>query len=319
MKHRNLVNIALILMAVAVAVIIVSDFLNNRQGKNIENPYAFNVSEYTKVDSSEIIFKEVKDIQLPVNEPKGIEYDNAFYYVIADSSLLKLNDEGQILFQIILDDTPTAITVGERIWLALTNRIVSYDLEGHELARWPDYGPRSYITSLAVSQQSVFVADAGNRIVYECSYDGDLIQRIGEEDEQKDVQGFIIPSPYFDVDLSEEGFLWATDPGRHSLVNFNPDGSLRTSWTKSSVKTEGFSGCCNPSHIAIRDDDSFITSEKGIARVKVYDEHGEYVGVVASPDMFDEYGEPADVCVDENGNVILLDFSRKQIRIFESI
>ena len=304
-------------MALAIVIIIVNDFINNRRGKNIGNPYAFDLSEYSKVDSSEIVYTEIKAIQLAVSEPKGVEYKDGFIYVIADKSMIKLNTEGQILLQIQLDETPSAIAVENQIWIALTNQVICFDLEGNEISRWDDYGPRSVITSLAVSSSSIYVADAGNRVVYECSYDGTLIQRIGEKDEQIAVPGFIIPSPYFDVDLTEEGFLWATDPGRHSLENFNPDGSLRTSWSKSSVKTEGFSGCCNPSHMAILYDNSFITSEKGIARVKIYDQHGEYVGVVASPDMFDEDAEPADVCVDENGQVILLDFSRKQIRIFK--
>ena len=304
-------------MALAIVIIIVNDFINNRRGKNIENPYAFDLSEYSKVDSSEIVYTEIKAIQLAVSEPKGVEYKDEFIYVIADKRFIKLNIEGQILLQIQLDETPSAIAVEDQIWIALTNQVICFDLEGNEISRWDDYGPRSVITSLAVSSSSIYVADAGNRVVYECSHDGTLIQRIGEKDEQKAVPGFIIPSPYFEVDLSEEGFLWATDPGRHSLENFNADGSLRTSWTKSSVRTEGFSGCCNPSHMAILYDNSFITSEKGIARVKIYDQHGEYVGVVASPDMFDEDAEPADVCVDENGQVILLDFSRKQIRIFK--
>lgn len=142
--------------------------------------------------------------------------------------------------------------------------------------------------------------------------------RIGEKDEQKAVPGFVIPSPYFDIDLSDEGYLWAVDPGRHSLYNFNANGEMRTLWKKSSVKTEGFSGCCNPAHMAILEGNAFVTSEKGIVRVKIYDQHGEYVGVVASPDMFDENAYAPDVCIDENGRVILLDFNRKQLRIFEA-
>ncbi len=319
MKHRKLVNIVLSVLALAVAYIIISDFITNRQGKNIENPYSFDISEYYQVDPSEIIFTESKNIQLPINQAKGIEYNNGFYYVISDSNLLKLNNSGQILFQIELNAVPTAIAVDNDIWIALTNQVVRYDLEGNSVSQWDDFGARSVITSLAVSDDNIYIADAGNRVVYEYTIDGNIIQRIGEEDEQKDVPGFIIPSPYFDIDITEEGYLWATDPGRHSLENFNPNGTMRTSWTRSSVQTEGFCGCCNPSHMAIRNDNSFITSEKGIARVKVYDQHGEYVGVVASPDMFDKYGEPADICVDEEGNVILLDFSRKQIRIFEPI
>ena len=317
MKDKKLLNILLVLIAVAIAFIIARDFYVNRGGKHIENPYAFDVSEFAKVDPSEIIYKEVKALQLAVSEPKGIAYHNGTIYVIADSSLIKLNHSGQMLKQINLSSTPTAIAVDGNIWLAFHNHVVCLDQEGKQLQRWPDYGPRSVITSLSVSPKFVYVADAGNRVVYQCSHDGDLLQRIGEKDEQKTVLGFVIPSANFDVGLSEEGYLWAVNPGRHSLENYNADGSMRTSWTKSSVKTEGFSGCCNPAHMAVRNDNSFITSEKGIVRVKIYDQHGEYKGVVAAPDQFDEDSYAPDVCVDEDDRVILLDFSRKQVRIFE--
>ncbi len=317
MHYRKLINILLIVMAVAIAVIIGRDFFVNRSGKNIENPYEFDVSEYAKVDPSEIVYKEVKALKLPVAAPKGIAcYDSAFY-VIADSSLIKLNEEGQILKQVSLDDSPTAITVAGKIWLALKNRVVCLDENGDLISEWPDYGQRSVITSLAVSGEYVYVADAGNRVVYQCLPNGTLQQKIGEKDDQLGVPGFVIPSPYFDIALSEEGFLWAVDPGRHSLLNFNADGSLRTSWEHSSVKTEGFSGCCNPAQMAIMTDNSFVTSEKGIVRVKIYDQHGQYKGVVAASGQFDENSYAPDVCVDENDRVILLDFNRKQVRIFE--
>jgi hypothetical protein len=316
MKHRKLINTILIVMAIGIVIIVARDFVVNRSGKNIENPYAFDVSEYAKVDSSEIIYQEEKVLQLKVDEPKGIDFYNEAIYVIADSSLLKLNQQGQLLQEIQLGDEPTAIDAGPQVWLAFKNQIVCIDENGKELQRWPDFGPRSVVTSLAVSPEYVYVADAGNRLVYQFSRDGKLIREIGAKDEQKAVPGFIIPSPYFDVDLNEEGYLWAVDPGRHSLENFNADGSLRTSWTISSVKTEGFSGCCNPAHMAIMSEDKFVTSEKGIVRVKIYDQHGEYLGVVATANQFNEVSHAPDVCVSDDGKVILLDFDRKQVRLF---
>lgn len=319
MKNRKYINLILTILAITIASMIVRDFLVNRRGKNIENPYAFDVSEFAQVDSSEVIYKEVKALRLSVSEPKGIAYHDGVIYVIADSSLIQLNESGQLIKQIELEDSPTAIAVDGSVWLAFSNKVAQLDKNGTVISSWEDYGARAVITSLAVSNQYVYVADAGNRVVYQCRYDGDLVRRIGDKDEQKGVPGFVIPSPCFDIALSEEGFLWAVDPGRHSLENFNADGAIRTSWTKSSVKTEGFSGCCNPAHMTILADNSFVTSEKGIVRVKIYDQHGEYVGVVASPDQFDENSYAPDVCIDDNNRVILLDFNRNQVRIFEPL
>ncbi|MHA7108878.1 hypothetical protein ACRTDU_02055 [Sunxiuqinia elliptica] len=317
MKFRKLVNIVLVVLALGIAIIIARDFVMNRAGKVIENPYAFDVSEYAKVSADEILYEEEKVLQLRVAEPKGIAFHQGTLFVIADSSLLQMNLQGQLLKETKLEASPTAIAVDDLVWLGMKNQVVCLNFDGQEVERWENYGDRSVITSLAVSPDFVFVADAGNRLVYQCKKNGELVRQIGEKDEQKAVPGFVVPSPYFDIALSEEGYLWAVNPGRHSLENFNAEGALRTSWTSSSVKTEGFSGCCNPAHMTIMRENAFVTSEKGIVRVKIYDQHGKYQGVVAAPNQFEEVAHAPDVCVDENGRVILLDFDRKQVRIFK--
>ncbi len=317
MKFRKLVNIVLVVLALGIAIIIARDFVMNRAGKVIENPYAFDVSEYAKVSADEILYEEEKVLQLRVAEPKGIAFHQGTLFVIADSSLLQMNLQGQLLKETKLEASPTAIAVDDLVWLGMKNQVVCLNFDGQEVERWENYGDRSVITSLAVSPDFVFVADAGNRLVYQCKKNGELVRQIGKKDEQKAVPGFVVPSPYFDIALSEEGYLWAVNPGRHSLENFNAEGALRTSWTSSSVKTEGFSGCCNPAHMTMMSENAFVTSEKGIVRVKIYDQHGKYQGVVAAPNQFEEVAHAPDVCVDENGRVILLDFDRKQVRIFK--
>jgi hypothetical protein len=53
-------------------------------------------------------------------------------------------------------------------------------------------------------------------------------------------------------------------------------------------------------------------------RIKLYDQHGEFQGVVASPEMFDADSNVApDIAVDQQQRVVALDFERNQIRIFE--
>ena len=58
--NRKLVNIVLIVLALAIVIIIGKDFIGNKAGKNIENPYEYNVDEFRKVDSTTILFHETK-------------------------------------------------------------------------------------------------------------------------------------------------------------------------------------------------------------------------------------------------------------------
>jgi hypothetical protein len=83
------------------------------------------------------------------------------------------------------------------------------------------------------------------------------------------------------------------------------------------MEIEGFSGCCNPSHFAILEDGSFVTSEKGLARVKIYNRIRDIVSVVALPDQFIEGTVGLDLAVDSSQKIYVLDPRQKLVRIFE--
>ena len=317
--NRKLINGLLILIATAIVVIIAKDFVGNKAGKNIPNPYEYSVDEFRQVDSTKVLYNEI--LTFPVGEEtlSGIALADSLIVVAAGTQLLQYDKRGKEIFRKAIADTANCITIDKekKLWIGMRHFVAQYDLNGNLLQRWDPFGERSVITSLAVSGDKVFVADAGNRVVYQCNKQGKITMRIGEKNEQKGVSGYVIPSPFFDLALDEEGFLWVVNPGKQRLENYNADGSLRTSWGVAGMKLEGFSGCCNPAEMAIMEDNSFVTSEKGMPRIKLYGQHGELKGVVAPPDKFnpDSYYAP-DVAVDAEHRVYALDFDRKQVRIF---
>lgn len=318
--NRKLVNIALIILALAIVVIIGKDFIGKKAGKNTENPYKYDVSEFRKVDSTAILFREKVTFPVNAEEPKGIAVSGKQIIVVSEKLLLIYDYSGKELLRKDLPDTANCVAVdaNKDIWIGMLHSVALFDQGGALLKRWNSFGDRSVITSLAVSGETVYVADAGNRIIYQCNTNGQILSRIGEKNESKGVPGYVIPSAYFDLALDDNNYLWAVNPGRHTFENYNPDGSMRTSWGETTFKIEGFSGCCNPAHMAIMADNSFITSEKGMPRIKLYGQHGEFLGVVASPEMFDQdsYLAP-DIAIDSEQQVVALDFERKQVRIFE--
>jgi len=318
--NRKLVNYVLIVLALTIVIIIGKDFIGKKAGKNIENPYEYNVDEYRKVDSTDILYREVSNFRINADEPRGIAVSGENIIVVTDKLFLKYNYSGKEILRKELPDTATTVSIDSKneIWVGTRHSAFLLNQEGILLKRWNLFGERSVITSLAVSGENIYVADAGNRIVYRCDTNGQILERIGEKNDEKGVQEFVIPSPYFDLALDDSGLLWAVNPGMHTFENFNRDGSLRTSWGETSFKISGFSGCCNPAYIAILPDNSFITSEKGMPRIKLYDQHGVFKGVVASPDMFGRDNTTApDVAVDSQERVVALDFGRNQVRIFE--
>jgi sugar lactone lactonase YvrE len=198
----------------------------------------------------------------------------------------------------------------------MTDHVEVYFASGKRKAVWADLGHEALITSIAIQGEDVYVADAGNKMVMRFDVSGRLIGYIGREKRASDIRRFVIPSPYFDIAVERDGTLWVVNPGRHSLLHFTPEGKFISSWGYSSSDIYGFCGCCNPSHIAITGGGEFVTSEKGIPRVKVYDERGEFIGVVAGHEQFTERSVGLDLAVDSQGRIIVLDPNLSSVRIF---
>ena len=82
------------------------------------------------------------------------------------------------------------------------------------------------------------------------------------------------------------------------------------------MTVEGFCGCCNPTHFVVREDGSFVTSEKGIERVKIHGPDGSLVGVVAPPELFRPDTRGLALAVDEAGRILVLDPEQARVRVF---
>jgi hypothetical protein len=185
------------------------------------------------------------------------------------------------------------------------------------------------LTSIAASEEDVFVADAGNRVVVRYDRDGNVVAQIGKKDPAKNAPGFVIPSGYFDLAVSGDGLLRVVNPGKLRVDAYTFDGYFEFSWGHRSVEIDGFCGCCNPVNIAVLPDGGFVTCEKGLVRVKTYDSQGEFQSVVAGPAQLVRDGDVRvcdlpeecqaggfDVAVDAAGRIYVLDTIKNVVRIF---
>jgi len=322
-SHTNkdrLVNIGVIAIAlIGIGYFGFNAFYGNSEGEK-PNPFEYNIEYFKHYDPALNHYTEIKQIPLTYQSIKGIAIgpeDNI--YVSADQSYLIVDQKGKIINTVNCSQPALCLSVDKNkdVYLGMTNFIQIYDKEGVQKTRWPSPEEKSLFTSLNVTSEYVYVADAGNFIVWQYDKQGKLTRSIGAKDENKDIPGFIIPSPFFDLAVDPDGFLWVTNPGRMSLENYTPEGDLRTSWGVSGMKMNEFCGCCNPSHLSLLDDGSFVTSEKGIARVKVSNRLGVLVSVVAGPDQFTEGTVGLDLAVDSKNRIYVLDPTKKMVRIFE--
>jgi len=313
-----------ILLGIALAVILVSvlqfsGFFKTPVAKQSENPYEYNLDELKKVDPKLLQWKEISTTSIDIDYPIGITVDvNDNIYISGDNKLQLYNSNLEVKSNFNIPNPARCIFVDtdKNIFLGMKNHVEVYSNSGEKISQFEAIDPKTVITSIAVNEEFIFVADAGNRIVWKLDKSGKILSKIGEKDESRDIPGFVIPSPYFDLGFDRQGELWVINPGRHFLENYSSDGDLKSSWGVASQLVQGFCGCCNPSHFAVLSDGSFITSEKGLERVKEYSVTGQLKSVIAGPDSFNEGTTGLDLTVDSKDRVIVLDPARKQIRIF---
>jgi hypothetical protein len=316
--QRKLIVLFLSLMALAIIVIVSRDFLVSRPDKRPANPFEFNRVQYKSVDSNLVHYKETKNFKVKMKEPIALTFADEKLFLLADTNLHIITLEGKELKNNKLATVPSAITVSKDfIYIAFSNFIATFDVNGKILSSWKPLDKRTIITSMAIKGNLLFAADAGNRRVLKYAINGDFQSSFNGKENKDDPHGFIVPSPYFALAVNTDGELWVVNPGKHSLGQYKDSGELRSFWTKNQEGIEGFYGCCNPAHFAFLADGSFVTSEKKIARIKIYKPSGELLCVVAPTEKFTEDGYAPDIAVSPQGDIYALDFDKKIIRLFQ--
>ena len=278
-------------------------------------------------------YEEIRRIPAAGGAARALEIgpDGLLYIAVGDAVLVR-TAEGEIVREIALGAPGRCIAVAAdgTLYAGLRDRVVRMDAGGGSRAVLCEATEkRSWFTGLAVARDALFVADAGNRVILRLDLAGRLVGRIGAKDAERDVPGFIVPSPYFTVGLHPDGLLRVNNPGRHRVEAYTVDGEFAGAWGEASGRIEGFCGCCNPIRAVPLADGRVLTCEKGLPRVKIYSATGEFETAVALPHAFPENarvgaGErDADAALaglsaaaDGQGRIAILDHVTGEIRLF---
>jgi len=334
----NLWIAAVVLLAIAAGVVaVVTLDRSGRRGSGSSQRSGDELAKFKKVDPALIHYEEIKQIPCRMQQVRAVAVGpEDRIYVAGDRAIRVFDPDGTPRSEIALEAEPTCLAVGGaghafpgRIYAGTDRRIALLDPEGEPAGSWDVPGKEGPLTSIALAETDVFVADYANRIVLRFDTAGNLLGRIGAWDRQRGVAGLVIPSPFFDVAVDPDGRLWVVNPGALRLECRSFEGNLQRFWQPdASPAIDGFFGCCNPAHVAILPDGRFVTAEKGLLRVKIYSADGEFQCVVAGPEQLEsapavtnrslsdhEY-TAVDVAADGRGRVLILDLAAGTVRVF---
>ena len=329
-------TVVVLAVAIGLYVVVATDVLGPGS-IGLGERFRYDLEKYRKVDPKLIICEEVTSarIKVKLTDPRGLAAGpDGKVYVVGDSDLRIFGAKPGEITSMQFTGQPRCLAVGadHNLYVGMRDYIQVMSPTGELKAKWKDLGPRAVLTSIAITDQNVFVADAGNRVVLRYDRSGKLLGRIGQKDAKRNVPGFVVPSPYFDLAVAADGVLRVVNPGMHRIEGYTVEGDFELKpWGKYGMDIDKFCGCCNPVNFAILPDGGFVTAEKGLTRVKIYDADGGFVGVVAGPQQFSRHDEICagkgagakgcnsgglDVAVDREGRILVLDPYTSEVRVF---
>jgi hypothetical protein len=281
-----------------------------------------NAAAAAPIDPALIHYYQLGQIAVPLRQVRALAVGpDDRLYVGGDKAICVFSADGAKQAEFPLDSEPKCLTVAGsdhvapgRVYIGMEDHVEAFDPTGSRVASWKPLGAKAVLTSLGAAEHDVFVADAGNRIVWHYDPSGALKGRIGAPDKARNILGFIITSSCFDLAVGTDGLLYVVNPVPRRLEAYTFAGDLEFYWGKGSPEVDGFFGFCNPVHFAVLPDGRFVTAEKGVPRIKIYSARGEFECVVAGPEQM--RAVVADLAVDHHDRVLALDPVARCVRIF---
>jgi len=319
------------ILIVAAAGVVVASLVftasTGESGSGLGDDFEYEIDHLRATDPDLVLYEEAgAPVPTGLKSPIALAVGPGDVICVAgDEALRFFGPDGKKLpLEIDLSGAPRCVALAGdgTIYAGVADHLEQYGGTGKQEKVWESAGKDAHLTSIALAPDQILVADFTNREVIRYDLDGERLGSFGD---------FVIPSPYFDIARSSDGLLHVTNTGEHRVEAYTPAGDLMTWWGSfSNSDAAAFSGCCNPVNIALLPGGKgFVTTEKGLTRVKVYDMQGEFLGFVAGSEKFQRHDRLCsapdfdltraglDVAVDSKGRIIVLDPVTAKIRFFE--
>lgn len=243
--------------------------------------------------------------------------DGGRVWAVGDSRVLAFEGEGELVASWETAGPAHCIAVGTdgRVQVGEPRQIETFEPGGGQVGILRDGERLRFPTSVATHDDYLLVGDSGTRAIHRYDREGKFVNTIGRDNR---TVGFMIPNSQVDFVVNGEGIIHAVNPGKHRVERYTLEGKLLGHMGRfTGTNPEGFSGCCNPTNVALRRDGRVVVTVKAPPAVKIYDPGGKLLEVMGT-NAFDPGSRNMDVAVDAEGTVYVIDPVRRRICVFSS-
>jgi sugar lactone lactonase YvrE len=206
-----------------------------------------------------------------------------------------------------------AVRASGTVYVGQAGQVQIFDPTGKLLDTWRDADRLGLVTAIGFAGADVLLADAKERCIRRYDGAGKHRSDIGKGAGRR---GFFIPNGHLDYAVDAENVIHAPNPGKHRVERYSLSGKLLGRFGRFDGRDPaGFSGCCNPTNIALTPEGLIVVTVKAEPGVKVYNAEGKLLAVI-SADEFDPRCKNMDVAVDSQGRIYVIDTARLHIGVY---
>lgn len=206
----------------------------------------------------------------------------------------------------------TVATNGD-VYVGEPGQVQRFDARGQPLSALRDEKRLRLPTSLAVHGDFILAGDLYTRAIHRFDRSGRHLNTIGSNNK---TGGFMIPNSQIDFAVDAEGIIHAVNPGKHRVERYALDGALAGRFGRfTGTDPEGFSGCCNPTNIAVLGDGNVVVAVKAAPALKIYDGEGKLRAVFGTEHL-DPQCRHFDLAVDRRLRIYAADSARLRVCVF---
>lgn len=209
-----------------------------------------------------------------------------------------------------------AVAPDGKVWVGEPHLIEIFDSAGKLLDTWRDENLLGRVTAIGFSAGAVFAGDAAGRAIRHFDASGRFRNDIGRDNP---TNGLLIPNGVVDFGVDAAGEVYTANPGKHRVERYSATGQLLGRIGRfTGPDPTGFSGCCNPTNVAVAGGRGVFVTEKAGPRAKLYDFSATLLAVIEG-DAFDPMCKNMDIAVDGHGWVYVADTVKLQVLVFEPV